>query len=47
MVTLAIGAAMRGPLMYSLRENGAQHGGRGFHLGLSTFQDSILEDDPP
>jgi len=35
-VTPAMGAAMMGP-MYSLRENGAQHGGRGFHLRLSTL----------
>jgi len=40
MVTPATGAAMIGP-MYSLRENGAQHGGGGFHLHLSTLQDSI------
>jgi len=39
MVTPAMGAAMMGP-MYSLRENGAQHGFRGFHLRLSTLQDS-------
>ena len=30
MVTLAMGAAMIGP-MYYLGENGAQHGDRGFH----------------
>jgi len=34
MVTPATAAAMICP-MYSLRENGAQHGGRGFHLRLS------------
>jgi len=34
MVTPAMGAAMIGP-MYSLRGNGAQHGGREFHLRLS------------
>ena len=36
MVTPAMGAAMIGP-MYSLPENGAQHGGRWFHLRLSTL----------
>jgi len=30
MVTPAMRAALKG-LMYSLRENGAQHGGQGFH----------------
>jgi len=39
MVTPAMGSAMKGPL-YSLRENGAQHGGFGFHLRLSSYQDS-------
>jgi len=39
MMTPAMGAAMIGP-MYSLRENGAQYGGRGFHLRLSTLQGS-------
>ena len=34
MVTPAMAAAMISPA-YSLRENGAQHGGRGFHLRLS------------
>ena len=37
MVTPAMGAAMIDQ-MYSLRENGAQDGGRGFHLRLSTLQ---------
>jgi len=36
MVTPAMGAAMIDQ-MYSLRENGAQDGGRGFHLRLSTL----------
>ena len=39
MVTLAIEAAMIGPI-YPLREKGAQHGGCGFNLRLSTFQGS-------
>jgi len=39
MVTPAMGAAKVGP-MYSLRKNGDQHGGHGFHLHLSTFQGS-------
>jgi len=41
MVTPTEGAAMTGP-MYSLRGNGAQHGGHGFQFGLSTFQGSRL-----
>jgi len=41
MVTPAMGAAMIGP-MYTLRGNGAQHGGRGIHLRLSTLQGSII-----
>jgi len=36
MVTPAMEATMIGP-MYSVRENGAQHGGRRFHLRLSTL----------
>ena len=39
MLTPAMGAAMIGP-MSSLRENGAQHGFRGFHLRLSSLQGS-------
>jgi len=35
--TNAVGSAMMGP-MYSLREIGARHGFRGFHLRLSTLQ---------
>jgi len=35
-VTPGMAAAMKGP-MCSLGENGAQHGGQGFHLRLSTF----------
>jgi len=42
MVTSAMGAAMMGP-MYSLKENGAQHGFRTFHLRLSTLQGSTWE----
>jgi len=34
-------AAIKGS-MYSLRGNGAQHGGHRFHLRLSTFQGSRL-----
>jgi len=41
MMALAMWAAMKGP-MYSLRENGIQHGSHGFHLRLSTFQDSKI-----
>jgi len=41
MVTPAKGAAMKGPTN-SLRENGARHGGRWFHLRVSTFQGSGL-----
>jgi len=36
MVTPAMEAALIGPL-YSLRKNGAQHGGHEFHLRLSTY----------
>jgi len=39
MVTPTMGAAMMDP-MYSLRENGAQRGFRGFHLRISTLQGS-------
>jgi len=39
MVTPAMGIAMKCP-MYSLRENGAELGGHGFHLRLCTFQGS-------
>jgi len=35
---------MIGPI-YSLRENGAQHGGRGSHLRLSTLQGSTFFKD--
>ena len=42
MVTPAMGAALMDP-MYSLRENGAQPGIRGFHLLLSTLQGSRLD----
>jgi len=42
MVTLAMGAAMIGGI-YSLRNNRDQHGGRGFHLRLSTFQGSTSD----
>ena len=38
----AMGAAMIGPI-FSLRENGAQHGGR-FHLRFSAFQGSISKE---
>jgi len=38
-VTTVMGAAMKGP-MYSLRENGAQDGGNGCHLRLSTLKGS-------
>jgi len=38
-----MGAAMMDP-MYSLRENGAQHGGRGVHLRLSTLLGSRKSD---
>jgi len=41
MVTPAMGGAMIGP-MYSLRGNGAQHGGCGFHLRLSTLYNQRL-----
>jgi len=37
-VTPAMRAAMTGPI-YSLRENGAQHGGHGFHLSPSTYRE--------
>jgi len=39
MGTPALGAAMKGPF-YSLRGNGAQHGGHEFHACLATFQGS-------
>ena len=39
MVTPAMGAAMKDQI-FSLRENGAQHG---FHLRHSTFQGSTLQ----
>jgi len=41
MLTPAMGAAMISP-MYSVRENGAQHGFHGFHLRVSTLQGSTL-----
>jgi len=37
-----MGAAMIGP-MYSLRENGAQHGGRGFHLRASLLFRALVD----
>lgn len=43
MVTLAMSAAMKGP-MYSSRENGSLHGSHGFDFRLSTFQGSASTD---
>jgi len=42
MATPAMGATMKGP-MYTIRENGAQHGGHVFHLRFSTFKGSPLK----
>jgi len=39
MAIRSVVAAMKGP-MHSVRMNGAQLGGHGFHLSLSTFQTS-------
>jgi len=44
-----MGAAMMGPI-YSLRENGAQHGGHGLRLRVSTLQGSkpnMVDRDKP